>query len=71
MKEFVDGFKVDLDELMDELYQKLDQLICDALFNMSFFEGDVDDHYAQLQEVMIEVIQERIGMAFDKDEGLN
>lgn len=68
MKEFVDGFKMDLEELMNKLYEDLDALVDNAMFNMSFIEDDPDENYLKLQEVMIEVIQEQFNKLFDEEE---
>ncbi|MBO5319075.1 MAG: hypothetical protein J6B01_04615 [Ruminococcus sp.] len=67
MKELMDEFKVDLEKMMDEWYETLEQLVDGALFNMSFFEGDIDEHYIMLQDMMIEVLQERLGDVFKED----
>lgn len=70
MKEFVDGFKMDLEELMDKWYEDLELLVDGAMFNMSFIEADPDENYLKLQEVMIEVLQERFAIALE-DEALS
>lgn len=67
MKELMDDFKVDLEKMMDDLYATLEQLVDGALFNMSFFEGDPEDHFAMLQDAMIEVLQERVGCILKED----
>jgi hypothetical protein len=61
MKEFVDGFRIDIEELYKEMYDKLDILIDTAMFNMSFVDDDPDNNYALLQEVLVDFIQEQIG----------
>ena len=66
MNEFVEGFKMDLEELMNKWYEDLDGLVDAAMFNMSFIEDDPDGNYLKLQEVMFEVLQERfIGLLDD------
>lgn len=66
MNEFVEGFKMDLEELMNKWYEDLDDLVNSAMFNMSFIEDDPDGNYLKLQEVMIAVLQERfIGVLDD------
>lgn len=67
MNELINDFKVDLEKLMDDWYYSLEQLVDGALFNMSFFEGDPDENYIKLQDVMIEVLQERIGFILKED----
>lgn len=59
MKEFTDGFKMDLEMLMDKWYEDLEALVDSAMFNMSFIEDDPDGNYLKLQNIMIEVLQER------------
>lgn len=70
MNEFVDGFKMDLVKLMDKWYEDLELLVDGAMFNMSFIEDDPDGNYLKLQEVMIEVLQERFTIALE-DEALS
>jgi hypothetical protein len=70
MNDFVDGFKMDLVELMDKWYEDLELLVDGAMFNMSFVEDDPDGNYLKLQEVMIEVLQERLIGVFE-EEALN
>ena len=67
MKELMDDFKVDLEKMMDDWYESLEQLVDGALFNMSFFEGDIDEHYIMLQDLMIDVLRERLGGVFQED----
>lgn len=67
MKELMNDFKVDLEKVMDDWYDTLEQLVDGALFNMSFFEGDPEEHFTMLQDVMIEVLQERLGCIFKED----
>lgn len=69
MKEFVDMFKKDAEELIDKWYQELDELMSSTLYSMSFIEGDMDENYLELQNTMIEIIQERMAGVFDEDEG--
>ena len=68
MKELMDDFKVDLEKMMDDWYETLEQLVDGALFNMSFYEGDIDEHYIKLQDLMIEVLQERLAGIFEEGE---
>lgn len=67
MKEFVDGFKMDLEKLLDNMYEDIELLVDNAMFNMSFIEDDPDENYLKLQEVMIEVLQERFAMALEDE----
>lgn len=59
MKELVNDFKIDVENLLGEMYQKLDELVCDTMVTMSFYDDDGDANYLKLQEKMIEVIQEQ------------
>lgn len=67
MKELMNDFKVDLEKMMDDWYHSLEQLVDGALFNMSFFEGDPEEHFAMLEKVMIEMLQERVGCLLKED----
>ena len=67
MEDLMNDFKVDLEQMMDDWYETLEQLVDGALFNLSFYEGDIDEHYIMLQDVMIEVLQERLGCIFEED----
>lgn len=71
MKEFVDGFRIDVEELYKEMYDKLDVLIDTALFNMSFIDDDPEHNYELLQEVMINFIQEQVAGQFYGSEESN
>ena len=55
---------------MDKWYEDLELLVDGAMFNMSFIEADPDENYLKLQEVMIEVLQERFAIALE-DEALS
>lgn len=68
MNEFVEGFRMDLELLMNKWYEDLDDLVNSTMFNMSFLEDDPDGNYLKLQEVMIEVLQERFIGAFNDEE---
>lgn len=67
MNEFVDGFKMDLVKLMDKWYEDLESLVDGTMFSMSFVEDDPDGNYLKLQEVMIEVLQERLIGVFEEE----
>ena len=71
MKELMDDFKVDLEKMMDDWYETLEELLDEALFDLSFYEGDIDEHYIMLQDIMIKVLQERLGGIFPEDEESN
>lgn len=66
MDEVVKDFKADLEKMMDEWYNSLEHLVDGAMFNMSFYEGDVEEQFNKLQDVMIEVLQERIGCLLEE-----
>lgn len=68
MKEVEERFKVDLEELLDNMYQKFEELIDGAMFDMSFFGTDCDEQFLRLQEIMIEVLQDRFAFAMFNDE---
>ena len=68
MDEFVKGFKVDLENLLDEMYEKLDELVYTAMFNMDFYDSDADANYEKLQAVMIEVLQEQFSKLLQDEE---
>lgn len=59
MKEFVEDFKVDLEELMMKWYQELEELTNDTLYSMNFFD-DVEANYELLINAMMEVLQEKL-----------
>lgn len=67
MKELMDDFKVDLEKMMDDWYDTLERLVDEALFNMSFYEGDPEENFIKLQDVMIEVLQERLSFILKED----
>ena len=67
MKEFVEDFKVDLEELMMKWYQELEELTNDTLYSMNFFD-DVEANYELLQKAMIEVLQEKLAGLFEDEE---
>ena len=63
----MNDFEVDLEKMMDDWYDTLEQLVDGALFNMSFCKGDPEEHFVMLEEVMIEVLQERLGCLLKED----
>lgn len=68
MKEFLDMFKEDAEKLMDKWYQDLDDLMSSTLYSMSFIDGNMDEHYLELQNIMIEVIQERLAVTLNGED---
>ena len=64
MEEVMENFKVDVEKMLDDWYEELEQLVCDAMFNLSFFGSDSDEKYLELQDIMIKVLQERLGCTF-------
>lgn len=68
MKDIVNEFKMDLEKLLDDMYQNLDTLVCDTLVTMSFYNEDGDANYEKLQAVMIEVLQEQFSKLSDEEE---
>lgn len=40
----------------------------DAMFNMSFVDDDVEAHYDLLEQAMIEIVQEKVGMLLSLEE---
>ena len=66
MNEVVNDFKVELEKMMDDWYNSLEHLVDGAMFNMSFYGTDVDKQFSMLQDVMIEVLQERIGCLLEE-----
>ena len=71
MEELMNGFKQDLEKALEEWQETMEQLVSSAMFNLSFFEGDADDHYLMLQSIMIDVLREQFGGALDKNETLS
>jgi hypothetical protein len=67
MEDLMNDFKIDLEKMMDDWYDTLEQLVDGALFNLSFYEGDLDEHYIMLQDIMIEVLRERLSFALEED----
>lgn len=67
MKELLDDFKVDLEKLMDDWYYTLEHLVDGALFNMSFYQGDPEEQFTMIQDVMMEVLQERLDFILKED----
>lgn len=67
MDEFVKDFKVEMENYMDEMYQKLEELVDGALFNMSFYNLDDAENFEKLQEVMLEVIKEQFNKVFGEE----
>ena len=66
MEDLMNDFKIGLEQMMDDWYDTLEQLVDGALFNLSFYEGDIDEHYIMLQDIMIEVLQERLGCILEE-----
>lgn len=66
MEDLMNDFKIDLEQMMDDWYETLELLVDEALFNLSFYEGDIDEHYIMLQDMMIAVLQERLGCILEE-----
>lgn len=66
MEDLMNNFKIDLEQMMDDWYETLELLVDEALFNLSFYEGDIDEHYIMLQDMMIAVLQERLGCILEE-----
>lgn len=66
MEDLMNNFKIDLEHMMDDWYETLELLVDEALFNLSFYEGDIDEHYIMLQDMMIAVLQERLGCILEE-----
>jgi hypothetical protein len=67
LDEFVKGFKVDVEYLLDEMYGKLEELVEGAMFNMDFYDSDADANYEKLEAVMIEVLQEQFSKLIEEE----
>lgn len=67
MDEFVKEFKVDVENFMEELYVKLEDLVDGALFNMSFYNLDNAENYEKLEAAMMEVLQEQFNKIFEEE----
>lgn len=68
MNEIVKDFKNELENLYKEMYNKLDDMICNALVVMSFYNEDGDKNLDILQEVIINVAQEQMAKQFGDGE---
>lgn len=68
MNEAVKDFKQELENLYEEMYKKLDDMICSALVVLSFYNEDGDENLDALQEVIITVAQEQMGKMFGVEE---
>lgn len=68
MEELMKDFKYDLEKTLEEWQETIEQLVSSAMFNLSFFEGDADDHYLMLQNIMIDVLREQFGGVLDEKE---
>ena len=67
MDEFVKEFKIEMENFMEEMYVKLEEVVDGALFNMSFYNLDDEENYEKIQEVMMEVIQEQFRKVFGEE----
>lgn len=67
MDEFVKEFKVEVENFMEELYVKLEDLVDRALFNMSFYNLDNAENYEKLEAAMMEVLQEQFNKIFGEE----
>lgn len=67
MNEVVKDFELELEKLYEEMYSKLDKMICDALVVLSFYNEDGDENLDALQEVIIKVAQEQMANMFGDD----
>ena len=67
MDEFVKDFKVEVENFMEELYVKLEDLVDRALFNMSFYNLDNAENYEKLEAAMMEVLQEQFNKIFGEE----
>ena len=68
MKEYIDEFRLEVEMLYKKLYDELDLLIDNAMFNMSFENDDPEGNYALLENVMINFIQDQIVSRLDEYE---
>lgn len=67
MDEFLKAFKGEMEKFMEELYSRLEEVVDEALFNMSFYQLDNEANYEKLEEVMMEVIQEQFNKVFGEE----
>lgn len=67
MDEFVKEFKIEMENFMEELYVKLNGLLDEAMFNMSFYNLNDEENFEKIQEVMMEVIQEQFNKLFGEE----
>ena len=67
MDEFVKVFKVEMENFMEEMYAKLEEVLDEALFNMSFYNLNDEENFEKIQEVMMEVIQEQFNKVFGEE----
>lgn len=65
MDDIVKDFRLELENLYAEMYSKLDNIICNTLLVMSFYEEDGDKNLDALQEVIISVAQEQMVKNFN------
>lgn len=68
MDEVVKDFKQELENLYEEMYKKLDDMICSTLVVLSFYNEDGDKNLDALQEVIITVAQEQMAKMFGVEE---
>lgn len=71
VEELMNGFKHDLEKTLEDWQDTIEQLVASAMFNLSFFEGDADDHYLMLQTIMIDVLREQFGGVLNEKEPLS
>ena len=67
MDEFVKDFKVEMENFMEEMYAKLEEVVDGALFNMSFYNLNDEENFEKLEAVMMEVIQEQFNKIFGEE----
>ena len=66
MEDLMNNFKHDLEKMMDEWYEELGQLVDGAVFNLTFYEGEIEEQYNMLEALMFEVLQERFGISLEE-----
>ena len=66
MEDLMNNFKHDLEKMMDEWYEELGQLVDGAVFNLTFYEGEIEEQYNMLEALMFEVLQERFGLSLEE-----
>ena len=64
MDEVVKDFKKELEGLYEEMYQKLDNIICSTLVVMSFY-NEGDENLEILQDIILNVAQEQMIKQFN------